>query len=152
MLVGIISAIILTAGLMPPYLELLKRDGRVIGFNWVFLSIDTLGGLFSLFALAAQGSFDILGGVMYVLVVVLEAGIFISHISWRIRYRELRKQAKDSGKSIDDLLVLRSNETQETEDLEKGILPVAHVGVEGRRPIERTPTPHVKPDDSTEKC
>jgi hypothetical protein len=33
MVVGIISAIILTAGLMPPYLELLKRDGRVIGFS-----------------------------------------------------------------------------------------------------------------------
>lgn len=55
--------------------------------DWVFLSIDTLGGLFSLFALgkvipgirthqlayiqifiAAQGSFDILGGVMYIVV------------------------------------------------------------------------------------
>lgn len=61
---------------------------------------------------------------MYVLVVVLEAGIYISHISWRIRYRKLRKEAKYSGKSIDDLLLLR-NDTQETEDIEKGIIPVA---------------------------
>jgi hypothetical protein len=89
---------------------------------------------------------------MYVLVVVLEAGIFISHISWRIRYRELRKEAKDSGRSIDDLLMLRRNETQVTEDLEKGILPASPVGVEGRRQIERKPTPDAKLDDLTEKC
>ena len=57
---------------------------------------------------------------MYILVVVFEAGIYISHISWRIRYRKLRKEAKDSGKSIDDLLSIRRN-TQETEDIEKGI-------------------------------
>ena len=65
---------------MPRYISDLVQD-------WVFLSIDTLGGLFSLFALgkvvpdfwhldkltsndflAAQGSFDILGGVMYIVV------------------------------------------------------------------------------------
>ncbi|KAJ5512533.1 hypothetical protein N7463_002085 [Penicillium fimorum] len=32
--VGIIAAIILSAGLLPPYFELWKRDGRVIGFSW----------------------------------------------------------------------------------------------------------------------
>lgn len=75
--------------------------------------------------IAAQGSFDILGGIMYVLVVVLEAGIYISHISWRIRHRQLRKEAKESGKSFDDLLLMRMNGTQEIEDIEKGILPAA---------------------------
>lgn len=57
---------------------------------------------------------------MYILVVVFEAGIYISHISWRIRYRKLRKEAKDSGKSIDELLLLGRNVQ---EDVEKGILP-----------------------------
>lgn len=57
---------------------------------------------------------------MYILVVVFEAGIYISHISWRIRYRKLRKEAKDSGKSIDELLLLGRNAQ---EDVEKGILP-----------------------------
>lgn len=68
LVVGVIAAVLLSAGLLPPYFELWKRDGRVIGFSkfalfvcldwdltwstdWVFLSIDTLGGLFSLFAL-----------------------------------------------------------------------------------------------------
>lgn len=54
--------------------------------DWVFLTIDTFGGLFSLFSLgsfaclrvcdevprlmnaAAEGSFDILGGIMYIIV------------------------------------------------------------------------------------
>jgi hypothetical protein len=59
--------------------------------DWLFLSTDTFGGLFSLFALgmqpslhsniqslklanekiAAQGSFDILAGVLYILVSVV---------------------------------------------------------------------------------
>ncbi|KAJ5709111.1 hypothetical protein N7493_010445, partial [Penicillium malachiteum] len=118
-LVGVVAAILLSAGLIPPYFELWKRDGRVIGFNWVFLSIDTLGGLFSLFALAAQGSFDILGGIMYILVVILEAGIYISHIVWRIRYRKLRKEAKASGMSIDEFLELNRHDTDETQSHHK---------------------------------
>ncbi|KAJ5319137.1 uncharacterized protein N7506_011841 [Penicillium brevicompactum] len=121
--VGVVAAILLSAGLLPPYFELWKRDGRVIGINWVFLSIDTLGGLFSLFALAAQGSFDILGGIMYILVVVLEAGIYTSHIVWRIRYRRLRQEAKASGQSIDELLAVGREDIQESQDLEKGVVP-----------------------------
>ncbi|KAJ5524719.1 hypothetical protein N7494_011369 [Penicillium frequentans] len=120
--VGVVATLFLAGGLLPPYFELWKRDGRVIGFNWVFLSIDTLGGLFSLFALAAQGSFDILGGIMYILVVVLEGGIYVSHIVWRIRYRKLRKEAKMRGMSIDDLLNLTRNDTGDTRDTRIGVL------------------------------
>lgn len=35
MVVGIIAAILLGVGLLPPYWELWKRRGRVIGINWV---------------------------------------------------------------------------------------------------------------------
>ncbi|KAJ5903243.1 PQ loop repeat protein, partial [Penicillium tannophilum] len=112
LLVGIIATILLGGSWLPVYPELWKRNGRVIGFNWVFLSIDTLGGLFSLFALAAQGSFDILGGVMYIFVVLVELGIYVSHIIWRIRFRELRKRARLSGRSIDELLEANHTETR----------------------------------------
>ncbi|KAJ5523318.1 hypothetical protein N7513_012862, partial [Penicillium frequentans] len=61
--------------------------------------------------LAAQGSFDILGGVMYIFVVLVELGIYVSHIIWRIRFRELRKQARLSGKSIDELVEANHTET-----------------------------------------
>ncbi|GFN20725.1 PQ-loop repeat-containing protein [Aspergillus tubingensis] len=122
LVVGVVAAILLASGLVPPYFELWKRDGRVIGFNWVFLSIDTLGGLFSLFALAAQGSFDILGGIMYILVVVLEAGIYASHIIWRIRYRAVRKEARASGRSIDEVLEERNQGETPQDNKKDGII------------------------------
>ncbi|OGE57301.1 hypothetical protein PENARI_c002G12299 [Penicillium arizonense] len=106
--VGVVATLFLSAGLLPPYFELWKRDGRVIGFT-------------------AQGSFDILGGIMYILVVVLEAGIYISHIIWRIRYRKLRKEAKATGMSIDELLSMDGNNTRDTQDLEKGVIPGSEV-------------------------
>ncbi|KAL3452890.1 PQ loop repeat-domain-containing protein [Aspergillus insuetus] len=104
LLVGVIAAICLAGGLIPPYFELWKRGGRVIGINWFFLGTDTLGGLFSLFALAAQGTFDILGGILYIVVILLEVGIIGSHIIWRIRYRKLLAEAKITGRSVDELL------------------------------------------------
>ncbi|PTU19846.1 hypothetical protein P175DRAFT_0509837 [Aspergillus ochraceoroseus IBT 24754] len=125
LLVGIIAAILLAAGLLPPYFELWKRGGRVIGLNWLFLGTDTMGGLFSLFALAAQGTFDVLGGIMYLIVVLLEAGIFLSHIIWRIRYRKLLREAKTTGRSIDELLEERQRMEKESEvGLEKVELPM----------------------------
>lgn len=54
--------------------------------------------------------------------VVLELGIYISHIIWRFRYRKLRKEAKESGRSIDDLLGLTSNDTQESTEIQTGVV------------------------------
>ena len=59
---------------------------------------------------------------MYILVVVLEAGIYTSHIVWRIRYRRLRQEAKASGQSIDGFLAVDREDTQETQDPEKGVI------------------------------
>lgn len=65
--VGIIASILLAAGLVPPYGEIWKRRGRVVGIDWVFLSMDCSGAFFSLMALVAQNTFDILGGVLYII-------------------------------------------------------------------------------------
>jgi response regulator of citrate/malate metabolism len=89
---------------------------------------------------------------MYILVVVLEAGIYISHIVWRIRYRELRKEAKASGKSIDNLLVLKRNDTQETQDLEKGVISNSPGDAESQMRVEQTLTPRAERQESIEKC
>ncbi|OJD11047.1 hypothetical protein AJ78_08105 [Emergomyces pasteurianus Ep9510] len=108
LLFGIIATVLVAIGLIPPYFELWKRQGRVIGISWFFLSMDTLGAIFSLLALVVEGTFDILGGIVYIVVLLLELGIFTSHIIWRFRFRELRKAAKASGMSIDDFLELKN--------------------------------------------
>ncbi|RAK87736.1 PQ-loop-domain-containing protein [Aspergillus costaricaensis CBS 115574] len=112
LLVGAIATVLLAGGMLPIYFELGKRQGRVIGIStwyscspgakarilididWVFLCIDTLGGLFSIFALVTS--------------VVLELGIYLSHIIWRIRFREARKEAKLSGGNVEDVLRMSS--------------------------------------------
>ncbi|PGH05935.1 hypothetical protein AJ80_08247 [Polytolypa hystricis UAMH7299] len=120
-LIGVIATVLLALSLLGPYFELWKRDGRVIGISWFFLSMDMLGAVFSLFALAAEGEFDILGGVLYIIVqdysIVLELGICASHIIWRIRFRHLVRQAKEKGMSIDDLLgeVMEGKKKRESE-------------------------------------
>lgn len=65
-MIGAVAATLLAAGLLPPYGEAWKRRGRIVGINFVFLATDALGALFSLFSLVAQRTFDILGGVMYI--------------------------------------------------------------------------------------
>ena len=67
LLIGIVAFITLIAGYFPIPFELLKRRGRVVGIDFVFLTIDWCGAFFSLMALVAQNEFDILFGTMYAL-------------------------------------------------------------------------------------
>ncbi|KAK4102137.1 hypothetical protein N658DRAFT_566259 [Parathielavia hyrcaniae] len=100
---GVIAAVFLAAGLLPPYGELWKRRGRVIGINWVFLAMDWFGAFFSLMALVAQNTFDVLGGVLYIICCALEIGIFSSHLLWLARTWKIRKAAAAEGKTFDDI-------------------------------------------------
>ncbi|KAI8623212.1 PQ loop repeat-domain-containing protein [Xylariaceae sp. FL1651] len=103
-IIGVFATTLLAAGLLPPYGEAWKRRGRIVGINFVFLCMDSLGAFFSLLSLAAQQTFDILGGVMYIVCILLEIGIFASHIIWLLRTRQIRKEAKMNGKSFDDVV------------------------------------------------
>ncbi|KAK4452887.1 hypothetical protein QBC34DRAFT_454287 [Podospora aff. communis PSN243] len=104
LVVGIVAAVVLAAGLLPPYAEIWKRIGRVIGINWVFLTMDWFGAFFSLMALVAQRTFDILGGVLYIICCLLELGIFASHLMFLIRSRDMRKHASEQGKTFDEVI------------------------------------------------
>lgn len=64
--VGIIAAILLAAGLIPPYFEMWKRKGRVVGIHFGFLSVDWLGAFFNLMGVVAQQTFDPLGGCLFI--------------------------------------------------------------------------------------
>lgn len=66
-LIGVVAFITLISGYLPVPFELLKRRGRVVGIDFVFLAIDWSGAFFSLLALATQLEFDALFGTMYAL-------------------------------------------------------------------------------------
>ena len=59
---------------------------------------------------------------LFLLSVILEAGIYVSHIVWRIRYRKLRKEAKRAGMSIDDFLDSGRNDTETTQHDQPGCI------------------------------
>lgn len=67
LLIGIVAFVTLISGYLPIPFELLKRRGRVVGIDFVFLTIDFFGAFFSLLALVAQNEFDVLFGTMYAL-------------------------------------------------------------------------------------
>jgi hypothetical protein len=65
--IGIVAFVSLISGYLPIPIELLKRRGRVVGIDFIFLTIDWCGAFFSLLALVAQNEFDVLFGTMYAL-------------------------------------------------------------------------------------
>ncbi|EER40661.1 conserved hypothetical protein [Histoplasma capsulatum H143] len=126
-LFGVLAMVFIIIGLIPIYNELWKRQGRVVGISWIFLSMDALGALFSLLSLGlsillntssyrepsrisiVEGTFSIIGGTAYILVLILELGIFISHIIWKLRFWELCQAAKAHGMSFDEFMRLERN-------------------------------------------
>ncbi|EGC47284.1 conserved hypothetical protein [Histoplasma capsulatum var. duboisii H88] len=56
-----------------------------------------------------EGTFSIIGGTAYILVLILELGIFISHIIWKLRFWELCQAAKAHGMSFDEFMRLERN-------------------------------------------
>ncbi|ROW10131.1 hypothetical protein VMCG_02116 [Cytospora schulzeri] len=161
LVVGIVASVLLAGGLLPPYGEIWKRKGRVIGINWIFLTMDWNGAFFSLMAVVAQTEFDVLGGVLYIICCALEAGIFASHIIWRLRTRKIRKEAKAQGKTFDDIAAeheergipfkfaerksRKERRKQQEKDIEEGAAAVTPAG----RPARTDPAAESSVDDST---
>lgn len=63
---GVCAFVLSLSGYLQIPLELVKRRGRVVGVDFVFLAIDWAGALFSLLSLATQADFDVLFGTLYV--------------------------------------------------------------------------------------
>ncbi|OSS53684.1 hypothetical protein B5807_00287 [Epicoccum nigrum] len=130
MLMAISATLIQIAGLLQPYFELAKRNGRVIGIDFWFLLIDYAGAFFSLMALVAQQWFDSLGGSLYIACMLLETGIFMSQAIWLWRVRHVRKEAKKAGKTYDEYIaenpskkIPRSESSETVVDVEAGHEP-----------------------------
>jgi len=73
---GITSAILISLGLMPQYFEI-YRLRRVVGVSYLFMAIDTLGGVFSLLSLAFKEKWDVTAGINYALVILLDCLVLL---------------------------------------------------------------------------
>jgi hypothetical protein len=102
LLVGVVSFILLIGAYFAIPFELLKRRGRVVGIDFIFLTVDWCGAFFSLMSLVAQSEFDALFGTMYALCCAIEMSMVVSHLIWRLRTRGIRKRAKAEGKTFDE--------------------------------------------------
>lgn len=89
---GILASILLALGLIPPYFELAKRQGRVIGINFLFLFVDFMGAFLSMLSVVV-GNMDIMGIILYCICMALEIGIFSSQLFWFLRIG--RKMSKE---------------------------------------------------------
>lgn len=87
---GILASILLASGLIPPYLEIFKRKGEVVGINFIFIAIDMGGAFFSMLSVVV-GNMDIMGIVLYCVCFCLELGILLSHFVWWLRFRAFNK-------------------------------------------------------------
>lgn len=119
LMIGIIACVLLAAGLLPPYFELWKRNGQVVGINFVFLTLDSLGAIFSFLSLLFQkGDFDVLGCVLYLIVLALEVGIMTSHVVWMIRTRNEPKL--DSDLTVANSVVTEGHKADDVESSDQG--------------------------------
>lgn len=100
---GILASVLLALGLIPPYFELWKRKGRVVGIDLGFLVLDLSGAVFSLLSLIFQEELDILGMVIYTIVACMEIGIMTSHCIWWFRFgRDIKLWEDDAYYSSED--------------------------------------------------
>lgn len=99
LIIGIIALVLLAVGLVPPYFELWKRRGRVVGINFIFLTMDSLGALF-LMLLIIVGQMDVMLLTLYAIVLAMELGIFASQVIWYFLLggRKIIKEEKQAAK------------------------------------------------------
>lgn len=104
---GIISGIVLAAGILPLYYELLQRQGRVVGVSFLFLFIDSMGAYLSILSVVL-GTMDVMGIIMYSLIAVLELGVFASHVLWLVRFKLL-----GTGPIVDEEMMIVADAASE---------------------------------------
>ncbi|KAK0519797.1 hypothetical protein OC842_007319, partial [Tilletia horrida] len=96
---GLLGAIGLTAGLIPQYVEIWKLR-EVRGISFLFLAVDTSGGIFAIISLAFKETFDYIGALNYIGIVVAELGIFLLALILNPRARRARRAAEQRAEAV----------------------------------------------------
>ncbi|GJE88352.1 PQ-loop repeat-containing protein [Phanerochaete sordida] len=89
---GIMASVLLSLGLFPQYYEI-YRYREVIGISIPFMMIDLLGGVFSALSLVFKPKFDVIAGVAYSLVVVLDGIVILLALILNPLARRRRQRA-----------------------------------------------------------
>ncbi|KAI0820301.1 PQ loop repeat-domain-containing protein [Trametes gibbosa] len=88
---GIFSTILISGALLPQYYEIYKYK-EVIGISLMFMAVDLLGGVFNDLSLAFKDEFDVVAGVTYSLVVVLDGIVILCALILNPLARRRRKR------------------------------------------------------------
>ncbi|KAG6908003.1 hypothetical protein DXG01_006538 [Tephrocybe rancida] len=94
---GVFASVLLAAGLLPQYYEIFKRK-EVVGISIPFITIDWLGGIFSLVSLLFRPQFDVVAGVAYALIIVMDGVIILAALILNPLARK-RRVAETQGSS-----------------------------------------------------
>ncbi|OSD04843.1 hypothetical protein PYCCODRAFT_1443652 [Trametes coccinea BRFM310] len=88
---GIFSTILIGAALLPQYYEIYKYK-EVVGISLLFMTVDLMGGVFNDLSLAFKDHFDVVAGVTYSLVVVLDGIVILCALILNPIARRRRKR------------------------------------------------------------
>ncbi|KAF9065822.1 hypothetical protein BDP27DRAFT_1331422 [Rhodocollybia butyracea] len=119
---GIMSTVFISGALLPQYYEIYKH-GQVIGLSIPFILIDLLGGVFSDLSLIFRpGSFNVLAGITYSIVIVTDGAIVVAAIILNPRAKR-RRQLEGTG--IQGELPCTSENTASTSAAPSVVVPQA---------------------------
>ncbi|KAI0794095.1 PQ loop repeat-domain-containing protein [Fomes fomentarius] len=88
---GIFSTILIAGALLPQYYEIYKHK-EVLGISILFMIVDLLGGIFNDLSLAFKDEFDVVAGVTYSLVVVMDGIVILCAVILNPLAKRRRKQ------------------------------------------------------------
>ncbi|XP_006463011.1 hypothetical protein AGABI2DRAFT_42712, partial [Agaricus bisporus var. bisporus H97] len=88
-LYGVLSTVLIAAGLLPQYWEIYKRK-EVVGISYLFIFVDILGGLLNDLSLLFAKEFDGLAAASYTIVIIMDSAIFIAALILNPRARRRR--------------------------------------------------------------
>ncbi|KAG9018699.1 hypothetical protein FRB90_010467 [Tulasnella sp. 427] len=92
---GILSAVIISLGLVPQYVEIWKRKELMrgpTGISMLFMAVDMGGGLFSCLSLVFKPKFDGVAAATYLAVVILDGVIVIAALILNPRAKKRRER------------------------------------------------------------
>ncbi|KAK0202780.1 PQ-loop-domain-containing protein [Desarmillaria ectypa] len=117
---GVFASVMLSAGLLPQFYEIYKHK-EVIGISKLFMLVDMLGGVFSLLSLVFRDTFDVLAGVAYSLVVVLDGiVILLAMILNPLAHRRQQWAASEEEASGSEIETPTATSTLEKHDVDPG--------------------------------